>query len=289
MKQFGRCFALICLFAALLSTMASANSAAPDYRVAVKVVNAPEELYYLDLLEESNGEAEILNRGGLDQELLEALKNAAPDGWRPCSMSSALWEENFSGDVAGNNGMHVFHGYHTPRVFRIILVTKSGESWVSEPLERQLMNSAVRVNWEKKTAVMPSVQVLYVLQFLSTLLPTLLIEGLIFYAFRFPGKRNWLIFLLVNLVTQGALSVVLSLNIVGSNGSYIILGMLILLPVELLIALAEAALYMKLLRGQPKHKCFAYGIAANAASFLLGLFTVGPLYTGIVALIERIF
>ena len=67
------------------------------------------------------------------------------------------------------------------------------------------------------------------------------------------------------------------------------LGMLILLPVEMLIAFVEAGLYMALLRGQPEHKRFAYGIAANVASFLLGLFTVGPLYTGIVALIERIF
>lgn len=289
MKRFGRAFALFCLFSALLSTVALANSAAPDYRIAVKVVNGPNELYYLDLLEESEGEAEIYYRDGIDQTLLEALKDAAPDGWRPCTMSTALWEDHFSGDIAGNHGMHVFHGFHTPRVFRILLVTKSGESWVSEPMERKLMNSTVKVDWVKKTAVMPPVQTLYVMQFLSTLLPTLLIEGLIFYAFRFPGKRNWLVFLLVNLVTQGALSFVLCLNIVGSNGSYVMFGMLLLLPVEMLIALVEAVLYMKLLRGQPKHKCFAYGITANVVSFLVGLFTVDPLYTGIVALMERIF
>lgn len=289
MKRFGKCLTLFCLFAALLSATASANSAAPDYRVAIRVVNAPDELYYLDILEKSDGEAEIFYRDGLDQELQEALKYAAPDGWRPCSMSTTLWEQQFTGDIAGNNGVHVFHGFDTPRVFRILVVTTSGESWVSESMERQMWNSTVKVDWEKKTAVMPPVQILYILQFLSTLLPTLLIEGLIFYAFRFPGKRNWLIFLLVNLVTQGALSVILCMNIVGSNGSYILLGMLILLPVELVIAFVEAGLYMALLRGQPNHKRFAYGIAANAASYLLGLFTVGPFYTGIVSLMERIF
>ena len=289
LKRFGKCLALFYLFAVLLCTAASANSAAPDYRVAVKVAHAPDELYYLDLLEESDGEADIFERDGLDYELLEALKNAAPDGWLPCSMSTSLWEKNFSGDIAGNNGMHVFHGYYTPKIFRILIVTKSGESWVSEPLKTKMINSTVRVDWIKKTAVMPPVQILYILQFLSTLLPTLLIEGLIFFAFRFPGKRNWLVFLLVNLVTQGALSFVLCVNVVGSNGNYIFLGMLLLIPVELLIAFVEAVLYMALLRGQPEHERFFYGIAANAASFLLGLFTVGPFYVGIVELIERIF
>lgn len=289
MKRFGRCFALFCLFAVLLSSTASANSAAPDYRVAVRVVNGPEEVYYLDLLEQSDGEIEIFKCEGLDQELLEAMKDAAPDGWRPCTMSVPQWEDHFSGDLAGENGFHVFHGFDTPRVFRILIVTKSGESWISEPMERKLMNTTVKVDWERKTAVMPPVGLLYVLQFLSTLLPTLLIEGLIFYAFRFPGRRNWLVFLLVNLVTQGALSLVLCVNVTPGGAKYIGFAMLVLIPVELLIALTESIAYMKLLRGQPKHKAFAYGIAANVVSYAVGLFTVGPLYTGIVALMERIF
>lgn len=289
MRRFGRCFALFCLFAVLLSSTASANSAPPDYRVAVRVVNGPGELYYLDLLEQSDGEIEIFEREGMDRELLEAMRDAVPEGWLPCTMSVSQWEDHFSGDLAGENGTHVFHGWHTPRVFRILIVTKSGESWVSEPMERELMNSAVKVDWVKKTAVMPPVQVLYVLQFLSTLLPTLVIEGLIFYLFRFPGRRNWLVFLLMNLVTQGALSVVLCLNVVPSGGRYLGATMLVLIPIELLIALMEALVYMKLLRGQPKHRAFAYGITANVVSYVIGLFTVGPLYTGIVAVMERIF
>ena len=289
MKRFGRCFVLFCLFAVLLSSTALANSAPPDYRVAIRVVNGPEELYYLDLLEQSDGEIDIFKRDGLDQDLLEAMVDAAPDGWRPCTMSASQWEDHFSGDLAGENGMHVFHGWHTPRVFRILIVTRSGESWVSEPMERETMNSAVKVDWAKKTAVMPPVQALYVLQFLSTLLPTLLIEGLIFYAFRFPGRKNWLVFLLVNLVTQGALSVILCMNVVPSGGKYMGVTMLVLIPVELLIALVEALTYMKLLRGQAKHKAFAYGITANVVSNVAGLFTVGPLYAGIVAVLERIF
>ena len=289
MKRFGRCFALFCLFTVLLSSPASANSAAPDYRVAVRVVNGPDELYYLDLLEQSDGEIEIFNREGTDQKLLEAMKDAVPDGWRPCTMSASQWEDHFSGDLAGKNGVHVFHGWHMPRVFRILIVTKSGESWISEPMEREIMNSTVKVDRERKTAVMPPVQVLYVFQFLSTLLPTLVIEGLIFFMFRFPGRRNWLVFLLVNLVTQGALSVILCMNVVPGGGKYIGLMMLMLIPVELLIALVEALAYMKLLRGQPKHRAFAYGITANVVSYVVGLFTVGPLYTGIVAVMERIF
>lgn len=203
MKRFGRSFALFCLFAVLLSATASANSAAPDYRVVVKVVNGPEELYYLDLLEESEGEAEISQRDSLNLELLETMRDAVPEGWRACTMSASQWEDHYQGDLAGNNGVHVFHGFHTPKVFRIIVVTESGESWVSEPMEREFMHSMVKVDWAGKRAVMPPNWLMYALQLLSTLLPTLLIEGLLLLAFRFSWRNNWKVFLLVNLVTQG--------------------------------------------------------------------------------------
>ena len=90
-----------------------------------------------------------------------------------------------------------------PREFRVLVVTASGESWVSEPLAREILNSSVRVDWEGKTVRITPKWVALGIQFLSTLIPTLVIEGLVLIAFGLASKRNWLVFLVVNLATQG--------------------------------------------------------------------------------------
>lgn len=284
MKRFGRCFVLFCLFAVLLSSAASANSLPPDYRVAVKVVNGPEELYYLDLLEQSDGPIEIFKREGKDQELLEAMKEAAPDGWRPCMMSTSQWEDHFSGDLAGKNGMHVFHGWHTPRVFRILIVTKSGESWVSEPMEREVLNSSVKVDWKAGTARITPKWVALGLQLLATLLPTLLIEGLVLMAFGLASKRNWLVFLVVNLVTQGTLSAVLANPLAQGGFGMVPFYLIFLIPAELLIAAIEANIYRYWFRGRSPKRAFWYGFAANGVSYALGWVVVNLVWAGLISL-----
>ena len=49
MKRFSRVFLLVCLSLALLTVTALADTG-PTSRLTVKVKNAPQELYYLDLL-----------------------------------------------------------------------------------------------------------------------------------------------------------------------------------------------------------------------------------------------
>lgn len=284
MKQFGRCFVLCCLFAALLSQTALANSAPPDHRVAVKVVNGPEELYYLDLLEQSEEEIEIYKREGMDPELLEAMKEAAPDGWQPYTISMAQRGNHFSGDLAGENGMHVFHGWDTPEIFRILIVTKSGERWVSEPMEREVLNSSVKVDWKAGTARITPKWISVGAQFLSTLLPTLVIEGLFLIAFGLASKRNWLVFLIVNLVTQGVLSAVLANPLAQGGFRMVPFYLIFLIPAELLIAAIEANIYRYWFRGQTSRRAFWYGFAANGASYALGWTAVNLVWAGLISL-----
>lgn len=56
------------------------------------------------------------------------------------------------------------------------------------------------------------------------------------------------------------------------------------LLIEGLIALAEAGLYCKLLRGRSKARAFVYGLTANAAPALLGWFLAEPVWRWIVTI-----
>ena len=140
-------------------------------------------------------------------------------------------------------------------------------------MERRALQDAVTVDWARKSVSVMPIWLAVALQTLSTLLLTLLTEGLVLLAFRFDWKKNWKPFLLVNLVTQGALALFLSTHIVRSGvGAYgMILYSILLLPIEGVIAFVEAVLYAKFFRGQPAGRAFAYGLTANAASYVLGL------------------
>lgn len=69
MRKMGRSFVLFCLAAVLLTGVASANSAPPDYLLAVKVSNGPEGPYYLDILAEGAGGTDGLGYSYSDEEI----------------------------------------------------------------------------------------------------------------------------------------------------------------------------------------------------------------------------
>ena len=89
-------------------------------------------------------------------------------------------------------------------------------------------------------------------------------------------------FLLVNLVTQGALAVFMSFHIIRDGLGWWFL--LLIVPAEVAIALVEAGLYCKLLQGRSRARAFAYGLAANAASALLGWYLAEPVWRWIVTI-----
>lgn len=283
LKKVVRSFVLFCITAVLLAGTALANSAPPDYRVEVKVVNGPNEPYYLDLLERWDGERMANPPKGLDQDLLSAMEAAQPPGWRACTLSRI--GDYYRGDMAGKNGVHVFHGMDTPKEFRILIVTESGESWVSEPMRREVFQSAVTVDWERGTAKMSPKWIAFCTQLLATLIPTLLIEGLLLLAFGLASKRNFLVFLLTNLVTQGALSAFLASNLIQRDFFYVMsFSLLLIIPAELLIAAVEANIYKYKFHGCTGRRAFWYGLTANAASYALGWAAVELVFHGLISL-----
>lgn len=101
---------------------------------------------------------------------------------------------------------------------------------------------------------------------------TLLIEGLIFCLFGFRGKKSWIVFLIVNLLTQGWLNIVIN-SYAFSSGYWVITFVLM----ELAILAAESIAFPLLTREKPWWLCLIYTHVANAASLAAGILLIGHL------------
>ena len=266
MKRSLRNSILLLLTAMLLTVSALADSG-PKAQLTVKVVNAPSEPYYLDLLEKGDYQGHTYGSGdgddtysgldwsyseeeiaALDDELLDALRAAVPEGWHACTAQGTngapMWGDLIGSD-AGGVRLHSFRYHGVPDTYRIILVTKSGESWVSDTLHRATLQSSATVDWAKRTASAPSAATAYLLQFFCTLLPTLLIEGVLLLAFGYRSRRSLLVFLLVNLVTQGGFALYLAVTVLNHGVSG--WSLLFYIPIEIIITAVELLCYRRLL------------------------------------------
>jgi len=105
------------------------------------------------------------------------------------------------------------------------------------------------------------------------LLLTLLLEGIIFWLFRFRQKRSWLIFLAINLVTQGALNILL--NSGGSlMPSYLIIGLII---GEFFVFAAEMIAFPVFIKEHKKSRILIYVFIANLISLIAGGYIISVL------------
>ena len=286
MKRMIRTLTLAALAACLLTVSALADSGPKDL-LTVKVTNAPEGLYYLDILEPDmagadpcgNNRREDENQP-LDPALTETLLSAVPEGWHACTLDhtngAPIWGD-LLGQEAGDLRLHTFSYAGVPDTYRLILAPEGGEPWVSDVLERTVLQSSVTVDYAAKTVTVPPVWRAYAVQLLTTLTTTLVMEGIVLALFGFgKQKRNWLVFFLVNLVTQSGLAVwtthtFLCHGVIGWS-------VLTLLPAELVIFPAEMIAYALLLRGQPRSRAAACGFLANLFSAVLGIFAVEPVW-----------
>ena len=295
MKKSLRNSILLLLTAMLLTVSALADSGP---KAQLKVVNAPSEPYYLDLLEKGDYQGHTYGSGdgddtysgidwsyseeeiaALDDELLDALRAAVPEGWHACTAQGTngapMWGDLIGSD-AGGVRLHSFRYHGVPDTYRIILVTKSGESWVSDTLHRATLQSSATVDWAKRTASAPSAAVA------CMLLPTLLIEGVLLLAFGYRSRRSLLVFLLVNLVTQGGFALYLAVTVLNHGVSG--WSLLFYLPIELIIMVVELLAYRRLLTEKSRGRAVGYAVAANVCSAVVGLWLIDPLWRFIVSI-----
>lgn len=98
------------------------------------------------------------------------------------------------------------------------------------------------------------------------LIITLIIEGFIFWLFQFRSKRSWLVFLIINIITQGVLNICLS-GEAKLFSSYLILGLIIC---EFFVLVAEMVLFYHLINEHEKSFILIYVFTANLVSLIAG-------------------
>lgn len=94
---------------------------------------------------------------------------------------------------------------------------------------------------------------------------TLIIEGAIFWLFWFRKRRSWLMFLLINLFTQGILNLWLGLQPMAQT--YLILGLVF---AEVFVLISELILFNLLIKEHTVARRNIYVALANFASLILG-------------------
>ena len=99
---------------------------------------------------------------------------------------------------------------------------------------------------------------------------TLVLEGAVFWLFGYRQRRSWVVFLLVNLVTQGAVNVALHLLIPTGTEYFLVLGLFFYTPLELGVTLLEMLLFALLLKERRKRRAAGCAACANLCSWALG-------------------
>lgn len=277
--------ALICvlvLVAAVLPVTALAD-VGPKPSLTIRVINAPAELYYLDLLIQDPGSYDNLKYGDsapYDQELLGGLHSWEDEGWYPAYAGGT--KIPLFGDLTGvsENGVmvHTFTYLGLPQTFRIAVSGADGTvQAVSEPFTRQVFRTTITYDYANNAVVgVTPVWLSYAVQFLSTFVPTLIIEGLILLLFGFKLRENLKFFVLLNLFTQVALTATLGTALITSGP---LLAYFYFLPAELVVTLAEVLACSRFLRGRSKKRRAVYALCTNVASAAFGIFTLMPVFS----------
>ena len=240
MKKTGKRLLLvmvICtLMISILSTTSFANSAEPPSLV-ILINNPPDDLSIVLVSNEKQSEA-IVRR--------------------------AAWE-----------GYYVFYsrdmqtgGEYT---FKVTTNGESFECTLSAPLQRY--NNVVTLDVSNRKLTPGKYPFRSVLLVSIRLLLTLLLEGIIFWLFRFRQKKSWLIFLAVNLVTQGVLNIWLN-----SGGSlmptYLIFSLII---GEFFVFAAEIIAFPLFIKEHKKSRILIYAFIANLISLIAGGYIISVL------------
>lgn len=160
-------------------------------------------------------------------------------------------------------------GLYNPDLDHAALIVSSGGDTSAYPISEKLLkryNTVITFDYVKGTIRDGQTFArIFTLVFLRVGL-TLLIEGLIFFLFGYRRKRSWIAFVVINLITQGALN--LALNQSFTN-SYLIFALVFY---ELIVIVAELISFGLIVKEHRTRRTVGYVLLANIASLLLGGF-----------------
>ena len=273
-KSIRRCL-LAFLAGMLLLAPAARADMGPKPEVTIRVRNAPEGELYLDLLARGTPASEPYpnsEAGDYDPAIAEHLHSLEGDGWVLAYSTGVSGRAPVFGSVHPQAGLTWRFSYSgLPEAFRVAAATAESAQ-ASETVYTRRYVDTIIYDCESNTVRPATPYPLYfTVQLLATLIPTLLLEGLVLWLFRFREKRTWLTFLAVNLVTQVGLHIFCG-SVLAVSGDHPIYYVLTLLLPELVVWAAECAAFALLLREHSAFRRWSAALCANLVSFALGFF-----------------
>ena len=116
----------------------------------------------------------------------------------------------------------------------------------------------------------------------KTLFTAMKTAGVLLLAFGYRSRRSLLVFLLVNLVTQGGFALYLAVTVLNHGVSG--WSLLFYIPIEIIITAVELLCYRRLLTEKGRGRAVGYAVAANVCSATVGLLLIDPLWRFIVSI-----
>ena len=274
-------FCVFALLAVLLPVPARADMG-PKPSVTIRVKNPPSGSYYLDLLVPGEASDELfdnqdwnhLSETQMDAGIITNLRTAARDAGGEGTWHLAMLDGTRApmyGEIQSTDDTFRYDYHGVPDEFRIVIATKDGAR-LSPVQKRCRLWQEFTYDYAANTVLTSNSWRDYAKQFLSSLLPTLLIEGLLLIPFGFWDERNRRAFLCVNIATQLALTAVTAWCMAQGMTlyRYFIFG-----PLELVIWVVEAVIYRKTLKSErPSAHPVCYALCANALSMAATFFSI---------------
>ena len=240
-------FVLVCCLMVLLALPVFANSAEPPC-LTIVVINAPEDLE-LSLVDSDSVEAVQLG------------KMRSGRAWETYFRFFYNHEVIYRQEVGGNVQVDAEVELTDLR----LAVTNDGETaYLSMPASAyEYYNNVVMLDLDTMTIREDLYPGRLVLVIGLRVILTLLIEGILFWAFGYREKHSWGVFLCFNAMTQ----LVLNLLLGGATmDSYVLIFYYLL---EAVIILTEAIAFPLALR-EKRLRAIPYAILANLASMFIG-------------------
>lgn len=233
MRNAGKLFlSVMVVFALLISilpTTVYANSAEPP-SIVILVNNPPEDLSIILISDKNQTEATVRR---------------------------VAWEGYY---VFYSRDMEV-NGEYT---FKITTKGENFKCTIGRPLQHY--NNVFTLNLSKQVLTPGKYPYRAALLISIRLLLTLFIEGIIYWLFGFRQKSSWLIFLTINIVTQGALNIWLNSE-ASQMPNYLILSLLLC---EFYVFVVEMIAFPILVKEHSKKRSFFYAFIANLVSLIIG-------------------
>jgi len=202
----------------------------------------------------------IVNNPPKDLKIVMISNNSSPEA----EVKKVAWE-----------GYYVFYRTDMQKnskyTFKVTTKGESFECTLDVPLESY--NNVATLDLERKQLTTGKYPFRKALLVLIRVALTLLIEGIIFLLFKFRQKRSWLVFLFINLITQGLLNI--WLNQGGSlMPSYLLIGLIF---GEIIVLIVEMIAFPFFIKEHNDDLVIKYAFTANFISLIAGGYIIAYL------------